>query len=88
MKVLIEMSAERYSELLEQCDGSSSQFRTLIDGCLDRRPSSEGFEEVAQILCDSREAQQLLEFASGVSAVILIGTYRHVRVKSPDVATI
>jgi hypothetical protein len=35
---------------------------------LDRRPSSEGFEEVAQILCDSREAQQLLEFAIGVSA--------------------
>jgi hypothetical protein len=68
MKVLIEMSAERYSELLERCDGSSSQFRTLIDGCLDRRASSDGFEEVAQILCDSREAQQLLEFASGVSA--------------------
>ena len=68
MKVLIEMSAEHYSELLERCDGSSSQFRTLIDGCLDRRPSSEGFEEVAQILCDSTEAQQLLEFAIGVSA--------------------
>ena len=67
MKVLIEMSAERYSELLERCDGSSSQFRTLIDGCLDRRASSEGFEEVAQILCDTREAQQLLEFAMVVS---------------------
>ena len=68
MKVLIEMSAEHYSELLGRCDGSSSQFRTLIDGCLDRRPSSEGFEEVAQILCDSREAQHLLEFAIEVSA--------------------
>ena len=67
MKVLIEISAEHYSELLGRCDGSSSQFRTLIDGCLDRRPSSEGFEEVAQILCDTREAQQLLEFAIGVS---------------------
>jgi hypothetical protein len=64
---LIEMSAEHYSELLGRCDGSSSQFRTLIDGCLDRRPSSEGFEEVAQILCDTREAQQLLEFAMVVS---------------------
>jgi hypothetical protein len=62
------MSAEHFSELLESCDGSSSQFRTLIDGCLDRRSSSEGFEEVAQILCDSREAEQLLEFAIGVSA--------------------
>ena len=67
MKILIEMSAEHYSELLGRCNGSSSQFRTLIDGCLDRRPSSEGFEEVAQILCDTREAQQLLEFAIGVS---------------------
>ena len=67
MKVLIEISAEHYSELLGRCDGSSSQFRTLIDGCLDRRRSPEGFEEVAQILCDTREAQQLLEFAIGVS---------------------
>lgn len=67
MKILIEMSAEHYTELLGRCDGSSSQFRTLIDGCLDRRPSPEGFEEVAQILCDTREAQQLLEFAIGVS---------------------
>ena len=67
MKILIEMSAEHYCELLGRCDGSSSQFRTLIDGCLDRRPSSEGFEEVAQILCDTREAQQLLEFAMVVS---------------------
>ena len=67
MKVLIEMSAEHYSELLGCCDGSSSQFRTLIDGCLDRRSSSEGFEEVAQIICDAREAQQLLEFAIRVS---------------------
>ena len=68
MKILIEMSAEHYSELLGRCDGSSSQFRTLIEGCLDRRPSSEGFEEeVAQILCDTREAEQLLEFAIGVS---------------------
>ena len=67
MKILIEMSAEHYSELLGRCDGSSSQFRTLIDGCLERRPSSEGFEDVAQILCDTREAQQLLEFAIGVS---------------------
>jgi len=67
VKILIEMSAEHYSELLGRCEGSSSQFRTLIDGCLDRRPSSEGFEEVAQILCDTREAQQLLEFAIGVS---------------------
>jgi len=67
VKILIEMSAEHYSELLGRCNGSSSQFRTLIDGCLDRRPSSEGFEEVAQILCDTREAQQLLEFAIGVS---------------------
>ena len=68
MKIFIEMSTEHYSELLGRCDGSSSQFRTLIEGCLDRRPSSEGFEEeVAQIVCDTMEAEQLLEFAIGVS---------------------
>jgi hypothetical protein len=64
VKVLIEITPERYELFLAECDITSREYTILKNGVISRDQSDGRDRRVIEILCDEDEATQLLDAAA------------------------
>ena len=64
MKVLIEMPEEHYDLLVAECNITSREYSILKNGVVTRDQQSGSDRRMIEILCETEEADQLLDIAN------------------------